>query len=241
MNDIDIRKLFVADETFKYSIRVNKRSKYIRITIDEEKKIKITIPLFIPIKAAEDFLREKIPWVKKKFIEIENKRQRADEFKAEIWKKVFYLGKEYTIDLVELQTTRPNFYIGKHSLIFHVNPGDREWVRNEMIRALMFAAQKEIFLRTEKHAKRMNLKFNNIKIKNQKTLWGSCSSKNNLNFNWRLVMCPVAVLEYIIIHELAHIKHPNHSRRFWNLVEEYSPDFNSHRRWLREHQHMLKI
>ncbi|WDC85678.1 M48 family metallopeptidase [Caloramator sp. mosi_1] len=65
-------------------------------------------------------------------------------------------------------------------------------------------------------------------------MWGSCSSKGNINLNWRLVMMPLDVIDYVIVHELCHLKHPNHSKGFWNLVREFMPDFEGKRRWLKE-------
>lgn len=82
-------------------------------------------------------------------------------------------------------------------------------------------------------------KVNRITIKNQKSRWGSCSSKNNLNFNWRLSMAPKAVAEYVVVHELCHLVYMNHSRDFWDLVESLVPNYKDCRNWLKEHGHKL--
>lgn len=81
----------------------------------------------------------------------------------------------------------------------------------------------------------MGLSANHITIKNQKTRWGSCSSKKNLNFNYRLAYMPQEILDYVVIHELAHLRHMNHSKQFWALVEQYLPDYRERRRWLKEY------
>lgn len=85
----------------------------------------------------------------------------------------------------------------------------------------------------------MGLSFNRMSVKDQRSLWGSCSRKGNLNFNWRLVLAPIEVLDYVVIHELAHLKEMNHSPRFWTIVRQWSPDYRSHRRWLRLNQKQL--
>lgn len=77
--------------------------------------------------------------------------------------------------------------------------------------------------------------YGRITIRNQKTRWGSCSSKGNLNFNCRLMKAPASVLDYVIVHELCHRLEMNHSPRFWALVEQVMPDYRVHRKWLREH------
>lgn len=77
--------------------------------------------------------------------------------------------------------------------------------------------------------------YGRIAIRDQKSRWGSCSRQGNLNFNWRLLLAPLAVLDYIVIHELAHLKEGNHSPRFWALVAEKCPNYREQRDWLRQH------
>lgn len=78
-----------------------------------------------------------------------------------------------------------------------------------------------------------------IRIKDQKTRWGSCSSKGNINLNWRLILAPEEVMDYVIIHELCHLKEMNHSKAFWELVEQICPDYREQKRWLKENAHQL--
>lgn len=81
----------------------------------------------------------------------------------------------------------------------------------------------------------MGLRCSKITIRNQKTRWGSCSSKGSLNFNYKLFYMPEAILDYVVVHELSHLRHMNHSRDFWNEVGKYIPDYEERRKWLREH------
>lgn len=85
----------------------------------------------------------------------------------------------------------------------------------------------------------MGVSFGRICIKHQKTRWGSCSGKGNLNFNCLLMLCPLEVIDYVIIHELCHLKHPNHSKDFWNEVEKYMSDYKVHKKWLKDKGHTL--
>lgn len=77
--------------------------------------------------------------------------------------------------------------------------------------------------------------FQRITIRDQKTRWGSCSARGTLSFNWRLMLAPPAVLDYVVVHELCHLTHMNHSPAFWALVESVCPDYRIHRQWLKEH------
>lgn len=89
-------------------------------------------------------------------------------------------------------------------------------------------------------AERMGVAYKSVRIKDQRTLWGSCSREGNLNFNWRVVLAPAAVLDYLVVHELAHLREMNHSRRFWVHVAAQCPGWKEHRKWLREHSRDLK-
>ncbi len=89
------------------------------------------------------------------------------------------------------------------------------------------------------YASLMGVTYNRIAIKSQKTRWGSCSSKRNLNFNCLLMLCPEKVQDYVVIHELCHLIEMNHSKRFWNLVENMMPDYNVQRKWLKENGSLL--
>ena len=94
---------------------------------------------------------------------------------------------------------------------------------------------KKIFSeRTAYFAKRMGVTYNRITIREQKTRWGSCSSAGNLNFNWRLVLMPPEILDYVVVHELAHRKEMNHSSKFWAIVEQEMPDYQERKQRLKE-------
>ena len=86
----------------------------------------------------------------------------------------------------------------------------------------------------------MGLEYGRVFIKDQKTLWASCSGKRNLNFNWRLAAAPPEILDYVVIHELCHLREMNHSKRFWGLVGEVCPDYKARKKWLKDHSLELR-
>ena len=93
--------------------------------------------------------------------------------------------------------------------------------------------------RAKELAAKMEVTFNNLSVKDQKSLWGSCSQKNNLNFSYRLIKMPRAVIDYLIVHELAHLVHFDHSEDFWATVEKFIPDYKQHRRWLNNNKYAV--
>jgi predicted metal-dependent hydrolase len=84
-------------------------------------------------------------------------------------------------------------------------------------------------------AEQLDVAYRAIRVGGQRTLWGSCSSRGTLSFNWRLVLAPIDVVDYVVVHELCHLRVPNHSRRFWALLERHRPDWRARRDWLREY------
>ena len=85
-----------------------------------------------------------------------------------------------------------------------------------------------------REASQIGVEYARIDVRGQRTLWGSCSPRGTLSFNWRLALAPLEVLEYVVVHELCHLSVPNHSKRFWKLVAKHRPSFHAEREWLRE-------
>ena len=97
------------------------------------------------------------------------------------------------------------------------------------------AVRELIAMLVDDEAQELGVEPKRIQIRDQRSRWGSCSTNGTLSFNWRLVLAPFEVLDYVVVHELCHLREPNHSRRFWRLVESRRPDWRLHRDWLHEH------
>ncbi|MDD3284821.1 MAG: M48 family metallopeptidase [Patescibacteria group bacterium] len=102
-------------------------------------------------------------------------------------------------------------------------------------------AENIINKRVKYYSKLENIKYNKIKITNAKNRWGSCSFKNNINLSMRLAMAPIEIIDYVVIHELCHIKEKNHSKKFWNEVEKIMPNYKQNEKWLKTKGHLLSI
>lgn len=120
-------------------------------------------------------------------------------------------------------------------------PGDEEAVRAAIRAMLSERALVRIRERLQYYAPLVGKSPGRVTIREQKTRWGSCSSKGNLNFNWKLIMAPPPVLDYVVIHELCHLWEFNHSPKFWTLVESRMPDYRVWKKWLKTHAEDLYI
>ncbi|MBD0378090.1 MAG: M48 family metallopeptidase, partial [Flavisolibacter sp.] len=102
-------------------------------------------------------------------------------------------------------------------------------------------AEEKIIPRAKHFAKQLGVQYNNISILDLKYRWGSCTSKDNIHFNWRIIKVPVYVVDYIIVHELAHLLEANHTEAFWNIVSVQLPHYNKGKGWLRENGNLLEV
>lgn len=152
---------------------------------------------------------------------------------------LFYLGEKRILNVIREQRTRAKVKcIMDRILIWVPYEADYEykreclekWYRKEAL--CVISEKAEEF--SDKLSDKLSVHFENIRVKDQKSRWGSCSSKRNLNFNWRIIMAPEPVCDYVVIHELCHLVFMDHSANFWKLVESICPQYCQYKKWLKE-------
>ncbi len=191
------------------------------------------------VKLFLEKLKSELPEVfTKPAAETENSENNIEQ-KQETAGKVLYLGNlceaELTLNTEQKQPTvilaDNKFYITLTSKEQNPSALCEDFLRRK---ALDF-----LTMRARELAAKMEVTFNNLTVKDQKSLWGSCSQKNNLNFSYRLIKMPRAVIDYLVVHELAHLLHFDHSTDFWATVEKFIPDYKQHRRWLNNNKYAV--
>ena len=118
---------------------------------------------------------------------------------------------------------------------------EAEQLSSEEVKKLKKEARNHLASLTEYWAEKIGVSYGRISIRGQKTRWGSCSSKGNLNYNYLLMLCPDDVIEYVVIHELCHRVYMNHSKRFWEKIEEFCPNYRQARKWLKQNGNSLIV
>ena len=103
------------------------------------------------------------------------------------------------------------------------------------------AARQQFEIRVNYYHRITGGNYTSITVRDQRSRWGSCSSRGTLSFNYRLIFAPPAVLDYVVVHELCHLTHMNHSKDFWNMVSSVMPEYKEYRKWLRDHGHELTV
>ena len=211
---------------------IRSKRKTLSLTINENAELIIRAPKRLSIEKIQDFINEKENWINRKKRLIENQIKDV----TSNHNKLLYLGNLFPIN-VEQNASKELFFTGEEFIANSIEPNSlslsiKKWYKNKF---------KEIALpRVAYFANKHNLMVNQVRIKNQKTMWGSCSSKNNINLNYLLLMAPMGVIDYVIVHELVHTIHRNHSTDFWDSVESIMPEFQEHKRWLKKNGYKLR-
>ena len=211
---------------------IRSKRKTLSLTINENAELVIRAPLRLSIKKIQDFINEKESWINRKQAIIENQIKDVTSNQN----KLLYLGSLFPININQ-SATKDLMFTGEEFIANSIEPDSlslsiKKWYKNKF---------KEIALpRVAYFANKHDLMVNQVRIKNQKTMWGSCSSKNNINLNYLLLMAPMGVIDYVIVHELVHTIHRNHSKDFWDSVESIMPEFEEHKRWLKKNGYKLR-
>lgn len=226
----------------EYQIKRSKRSKNLRIEVTPE-GVKVTAPCTFPEQEIIRYTEQKKDWIIEKFSFLHRKFSAVKkEFTGgEIF---LFQGRALTLLVAGDDIKRPQIHIqGDRLIVILNNQWDEEKKKAEIKRTLkkwyISSARQEITEKVNFFSRLLKVCYNQIYLKEQKTRWGSCSSKGNLNFNWKLIMAPPQVIEYIIVHEMCHLIHMNHSKDFWRTVESVLADYRERRKWLKENAHLL--
>jgi predicted metal-dependent hydrolase len=223
MDDIHIEKI------------VRSRRRTIALVITPEAHIIVRAPHRAPAAMIDQMIREKSGWIRKKIGEIKQRPQ-APVHTYEEGEIFYFLGRTYPLHIRE-------GFDGK------IERTDRLCVcstlkpdiRNRVKHWYIGEAHKEIHARCMWFSMTTGYTPASIRVSDARRRWGSCTSRGGLNFSWRLIQAPLPIVDYVIVHELVHLRQPDHSKKFWAKVGEIMPDYEQRRKWLRENEHLLRI
>ena len=215
---------------------IRTRRRTLAIIVEEDGRIVVRAPLRLRQEAINEFVRAKEAWILTKQ---EQALKRASRFVPKTYasgEEFLFLGELHRLEIEDHQR-QPLLLNGGFRLSRGALPRAQavfeRWYRKQALRVLSE--------RAEAFAAGHGFIYSRIKITSARKRWGSCGHKGNLSFAWRLVMAPQPVIDYVVVHELAHLKHRNHSRRFWSKVASILPDYRQREAWLEEHGYLLRL
>jgi len=229
---------------FEYEVIRRPRRKTVGICVKPDQTVQVTIPKRFPLAKVDALVRGKASWIQRKlsrYQDIQVQHQPKQYISGEMFT---CLGHDYRLQVVDgaetsvsmrqesLQVEIPyNLTLEPRAL--SVAKALETWFRKQ--------AQHHLIERTMYYAKRMHITPASIGIKSYRSRWGSCHADGRIYFNWRIIMAPPFVVDYVLVHELCHLTHHNHSRDYWLLVESVIPEYCEAKRWFKQHGHTLEI
>jgi predicted metal-dependent hydrolase len=211
-------------EQIPYRVRRSERARRVRVTVDPTHGVEVVLPRRAPEREAAAAIRELRPWIERRVAEL----ARAQAAVAARGDTVPYLGE--TLSLVpEPERTRAHRRAG---ILLVPDGAERQAAIERWYRR---AAHAEIGARLDRACAELGRAYERLSIRSQRTRWASCSRSGTMSFNWRLLLGPEPVLDYVVWHEVCHLEVMDHSPRFWALLERHCPDYRTNVRWLRRH------
>ena len=208
----------------------NTRAKRLTVAISPLSGVRVTVPGSMSFMNAEKFVLDKKYWIKKNLEKIQHIKNASTTFDS----KIEYCTKEHKLRIIPFDKSIIKVIIkNKQIYVFYPSFADvkneiiQGAIRKAIIEAWRIEAKKYLPARIKELAEKNGLKFNKINIKNAKTRWGSCSSANNINLNLQLMRLPQHLIDYIILHELAHTIHRNHGKAYWDFLNKLTGNARS--------------
>ncbi len=230
----------IKDNHIPFAVRRNKRSRRIRLVMSPEEGLVIEGPHKVNLSRAFKMITTKREWVLNNLENIREKQKSILDIKTYA-DSILLFGTEKRIIIIrECQNDR--IIERDHHIELHFKAGKlKQGEASERLTAWLKRKAKKYLVErvAELNDERFTIK--RVFVKDQKTLWGSCSSSHNLNFNWRLIMAPRFASDYIIFHEMCHTKHLNHSEKFWELVKSTCPHYERAESWFEKYGFILHI
>jgi predicted metal-dependent hydrolase len=238
-----INTIIIDNHPITYTVTYQKNRKSVQLKLKSTDHIAITAPTQFPKEGIEKILLDKSKWIIKQIDRLTSIATNPINKSISPGAAILYLGQPHTLIFITKNNCEPAVHLEENKIVLHLPllaPNDISATSQLLLSQWYFdRALKTLSAKTAFWASTIKVNPKRITIKDQKTRWGSCSSRGNINYNWRIIMAPKEVIDYLIVHELCHLRIPNHSESFWQEVEKYSPNFKQYRAWLRINGMML--
>lgn len=233
----------VENQKINYTV-VRSSRKTIGISLSLNYGVKVAVPRKVSDKKIAEVVNEKATWILEKLSYLENIKSEVPKMEFIDGERLTVLGKEYALKInMSSLTTLAFVTLSSNYLVVHlpqnicINASDL--VRKHIVDWYKSYAKEVVSERIRFFSKTMDVLPTNLIIKDLKSIWGSCTSKNTININWKIIMAPLEIVDYLVVHELTHIKIKNHSIHFWNMAESILPNYKACSKWLKQNGHKL--
>lgn len=229
-------------ENYQVEIRRRAYQRSMNLSVRPDGQLRVTCCRRMPLGEITRFVTESERFIQKRLLEIDSWRKKYPPREMISGEKFWFLGEERVLDVVWSWNVRSKVSVSESSLeILAPLTSTTEERRQALHRFFRRQAQVHLLERVKHFAPIMKLYPRTLSIRGQRTRWGSCTANEGLNLNWKLLAAPPSSIDYVVIHEIAHLRFMDHSKAFWNLVGQYHPDWKAARAWLKEHEYEIGI
>lgn len=237
-------EILLEKDGVKIFLRKSTRAKRLRLQVDSDLKMTLVVPKRTPKFMVNLFMGQHERWIDGQVEKISKQKKIHPDRLTQSGDIYYYFGEKLTLKVLPQKLKRPSVRVSGHELEVKLNKSiskseAKRQIKNAVEKFYRKKAEEVIHDRLQFFNEQYGFKYNRVTLRNQKSRWGSCSRLKNLNFNWRLIMAPIEVIDYVVVHELCHLRQMNHSAKFWSLVEKAIPHPRKHRLWLRENHFLL--
>ncbi|MBP2240947.1 putative metal-dependent hydrolase [Cytobacillus eiseniae] len=219
-------------ETVRFEVKYKNRTT-IGISIDSYGNIEVQAPKGTPDERVLQLIEEKWDLIQQKIKELKERLHGKQEKIYEHGEKFLYLGNAYPIIIFQdTNITQDHVEFEGETLHIYVKMHEDEKVKQALKRFYYQQCKSLVERSIASYQSKFKIKPRSIRISDSKTTWGTCDSRRQLTFNWRLAMAPREVIDYVVVHEMCHFVHLNHDRSFWRLVGSIMPDYKDKEKWL---------
>ena len=229
---------------FNYQVRKSAGRKTLTIVVHPDNRVVVSAPATYPHKNIVQFVEKKSDWIRKAIRANLQRDQQGPARRFETGEKLLYMGKEYILRVERGDSPqvilRDEDICVRLPMVTDAAP-EPSMVKEHLLKWYHTCALAEVKAKVPVYADRLGVNPRFVTVKSLKSRWGSCSIHGRISLAWHIIMAPERIIDYLIVHELCHMVHHNHSAQYWNLVATILPDHRQSRKWLRENGNRLKL
>jgi predicted metal-dependent hydrolase len=239
-----VPQVVVRGIPIEYRVLKTRRNRYMRLTVSARDGVRISAPYGTPERDLHAMVREKGVWILDRLEHFRRQEEAQPRWQYRDGAQILLRGRWTALHVQAWERNAGKISLAEDGVVIRVPRAmrdDEAVLRDLFERWLRRWARQDLPLRLDALAAGMELRYGQVGIRDQRSKWGSCSVRGSISLNMRLMLAPPDVADYVIIHELAHIRELNHSPRFWRIVSRHCPEYREHQRWLREHSWLLDM
>jgi len=232
---IEYKNLLLGQTQFELKVvRSKRRKKTLALSMQSPSQLTMHVPFNTSLHSIDHFIQEHTSWIFRKHAVLTSHQKENPPREFQQGENIYYLGQEYRLHIMETKQGKRGCTLQNDYIEIVIRPTVEESLRKKTVMALLTKwywqqANEKVQQRAAFWSEQLNLPVTQLMLSRPKKRWGSCNAQNVIRINWVLIMAPLELLDYVIVHELCHIAHKDHSSHFWKLVASVMPDYKNHR------------